>query len=428
MSRNAVKAMDRRLVIAGALLIQLCLGAIYAWSVFTPSLREAGWSRAQTQGVFSAGLASFAVVMFLVGWLLPAISLRLRAALGAIALGAGYALAGLVGPASFPVLFTLIGLLGGAGIGLAYVVPIAVGMQWFPDRKGLITGLSVAGFGFGAMGWVKIAGAWGHLIEALGLGPTFLIYGVIFAAVCLIGSIWMVEPPAGWKPPGWDPPPSGAGGSAAPGTVDCTMGRMLAHPQAHMIFWCFVFASAAGLMTIGLMKLFPQEALAASGLDPSAASAVAGTAMAIFFSLGNGGGRIAWGALSDRLGHKRSIVSMLAAQGAIVICFQWMAGVESLLYLGALLIGFNFGGNFALFPIATAETFGKKHVTQNYGFIFLSYGIGGILGPILGGKLGDAGSFPIAFTICGALCLVAAAIMLAVKPPRPAAAPSGARD
>jgi OFA family oxalate/formate antiporter-like MFS transporter len=418
MSNDGEKVMNRWLVVVGALLIQLCLGAIYAWSVFTPSLREAGWSRAQTQVVFSAGLASFAVVMFLVGWLLPKVSLRMRAVLGALALGAGYALAGLVNPTSFPVLFTLIGLLGGAGIGLAYVVPIAVGMQWFPDKKGLITGLSVAGFGFGAMGWVKLAGAWGHLIETAGLGRTFLVYGVIFAAVCLIGSIWMVKPPEGWKPPGWEPSLSEADGAAAVGSVDHTMGRMLTYPQAHMIVLCFVFASAAGLMTIGLMKLFPKEALAATGIEPAAASAISGTAMAVFFSLGNGIGRIAWGALSDRLRYRRSIFLMLVTQGVIVICFQWMAGTKSLLYLGALLIGFNFGGNFALFPIATADTFGKKCLTQNYGFIFLSYGIGGVFGPILGGKLGDSGNFPMAFTICGVLCLVAAGIILTVRPPR----------
>ena len=416
--------MNRWLVVLGAILIQLCLGAIYAWSVFTPSLIEAGWTKTQTQAVFSAGLASFALVMFLVGWLAPKISLRMRAVLGALALGAGYALAGLVAPTSFTALFVLIGLLGGAGIGLAYVVPIAVGMQWFPDKKGLITGLAVAGFGFGAMGWVKLAGSWGHLIATVGLGQTFVIYGIVFTVACLIGSIWMVKPPEGWKPEGWEPPAPTTGGTVTAGSVDCTMGEMLKHPQAYMIFLCFVFGSAAGLMTIGLMKLFPKEALSAGGLDADAASAIAGTAMAVYFSLANGIGRIAWGAISDKLGYKLSVFLMLATQGLIVIAFQWMAGNEYLLYLGATLIGFNFGGNFALFPVATADTFGKKFLAQNYGFIFLSYGIGGIFGPMLGGRLGDMGDFPMAFTICGILCLIAAGIAAAVRPPAHAEAAS----
>lgn len=110
----------------------------------------------------------------------------------------------------------------------------------------------------------------------------------------------------------------------------------------------------------------------------------------------------------------------MATQGIMVILFQWMAGTPVLLYLGATLIGFNFGGNFALFPTITADTFGTKFIGQNYGWVFLAYGIGGIFGPILGGKLGDVGNFPLAFTICGVLCLVAAVIISMVKPPKTA--------
>jgi OFA family oxalate/formate antiporter-like MFS transporter len=197
---------------------------------------------------------------------------------------------------------------------------------------------------------------------------------------------------------------------------------MLATPQFYMIFLCFVFSAGAGLMTIGLMKAFPGKALAAGGLSAGEASAVAGTAMAVFFSLANGVGRIAWGTFSDKLGRKASIVLMTATQGAFVIAFQFMAGTPGLLYAGATLIGFNFGGNFALFPTVTADTFGARYVGQNYGWVFLAYGVGGILGPKLGGRLGDLGSFPLAFTICGVLCLVASAIIACVKPPKARAA------
>ncbi len=412
------KVMNRWLVVVGAILIQLCLGAIYAWSVFTAPLDEAGWTKAQTQAPFAAGLASFAGVMFLVGMFLPKVSLRMRAVAGAILLGVGYVLAGLLGPTDPTMVFICIGLIGGAGIGLAYVVPIAVGMAWFPDKKGLITGLAVAGFGFGAMLWVKLAGAWGHLIENMGLGQTFMVYGVIFTAACLIGAIWMVKPPEGWIPAGYTPPEAAPDGTAAAGSVDYTLKQMLAKPQAYMIFLCFLFGAAAGLMSIGLMKLFPGEALEANGIEAAEASAIAGTAMAVFFSLANGLGRIAWGAISDKLGYKASVFLMLATQGVFVIVFQWVAGTEHLLYLFAALIGFNFGGNFALFPVATADTFGKKFIAQNYGFIFLSYGVGGIFGPILGGKLGDMERFPLAFTICGGLCLVAAVIAALIRPPK----------
>jgi len=411
--------MNRWLVVLGAILIQLCLGAIYAWSVFTPVLKDAGWSKAQSQYVFSAGLAFFAIVMVVAGRLMPKVGPRALAMAGGVVLGVGYLLAGLVGGGTtFWSTFLFVGVLGGSGIGLAYVVPIAVGMRWFPDRKGLITGLAVAGFGFGATLWVKLAGSWGHLLENIGIAQTFMIYGVVFGIAVIIGGIWMVFPPDGWSPPGFKAPTASAGGAPVAGTVDLTSGQMLGTPQYFMILLTFAFGASAGLMSIGLMKLFPIEALTAGGMALDRADAVAGTAMAVFFALANGIGRIAWGTISDRLGHKLSIVLMMATQGVFVILFQWMAGTPATLFVFATLIGFNFGGNFALFPTITADTFGTKYVGQNYGWVFLAYGIGGIFGPILGGRLGDMDNFPLAFTICGILCLLAAGIISFVRPPR----------
>jgi len=406
---------NRWFVVLGAILIQLALGAIYAWSVFTPSLVEAGWTKAMTQGVFSTGLFFFAVVMVIAGRMMPKFGPTKVAMSGGFVLGSGYLLAGLFGGTSFVALLIFIGIIGGAGIGLAYVVPIAVGMRWFPDKKGLITGLAVAGFGFGATLWVKLAGSWGNLIMSYGLSSTFTILGIIFMAMILFGSIWMRFPAAGWLPEGYTPPETSANANVGSDGDFDTM-QMLKSPQFHLISLTFAFGASAGLMSIGLMKLWPMVALTGAGIDKVSASAIAGTAMAVFFSLANGLGRIAWGALSDKLGRKNSIVIMMATQGVFVILFQWMAAVPALLYLGATLIGFNFGGNFSLFPTITADTFGSKYIGQNYGWVFLAYGFGGILGPIMGGWLGDMGNFPLAFTICGILCLIAAAVMSQIKP------------
>ncbi len=414
------KIMNRWFAVIGAVLIQLALGAIYAWSVFTPSLKQAGWTSAQTQYVFAAGLAFFAIVMVIAGRLMPKWGPRKLAMSGGLVLGLGYILGGLIGKESVPLLILCIGVIGGSGIGLAYVVPIAVGMRWFPDKKGMVTGLAVAGFGFGALLWVKLAGEWGNLIANMGLGSTFMIYGAVFLVMVVIGGIWMVFPPEGWAPAGWTPPAvkrSSTAGKAA--AEDLQSGEMLRTPQFYMIFLTFAFSAGAGLMTIGLMKLFPKQALqAASNLDEQTALAVAGTAMAVFFSLANGIGRIAWGTMSDTLGRKTSVVAMCATQGAFILLFPLMAGNPAMLYVAATLIGFNFGGNFALFPTITADTFGPKYIGQNYGWVFLSYGVGGIFGPILGGRLGDLGNFPLAFTICGILLLVAAGIAAAIRRPQ----------
>ncbi|MES9855832.1 MAG: OFA family MFS transporter [Sedimenticola sp.] len=408
-----VQPLSRWKIVAGAILIQLCLGAIYAWSVFTPALKEAGWSKLDTQIVFAVGLATFAIVMVFAGRKLREWGPQKLAVIGGVTLGAGYILAGLGGATNFWAVCLGVGLVGGAGIGLGYVVPIAVGMRWFPDHKGMITGLAVAGFGFGAMGWVKLAGNWGELISSIGLSHTFIVYGIIFTLLVLIGSLWMKMPPKGWLPEGFELPTQGAGA----GGEEFTPLEMLSTPQFHLVCLTFAVSAGAGLMSIGLMKLYPMEALQAAGYSSVQSSAIAGTAMAVFFSIANGIGRIVWGTLSDKLGRKRSVMYMAGSQGLILLAFTSMAGNEYLLYLGVTMLGFNFGGNFALFPALTADEFGNKVVGENYPYVFLSYGAGGIVFPILGGMLGDIGNFPLAFSICGAACLIGAIATAIVFPP-----------
>lgn len=415
----STKVRNRGMVVLGAICIQLALGAIYAWSVYTKILVDAGWTKAETQWVFSAGLAFFAVAMVIAGRLMPIVGPQKLALSGGIVLGLAYVLAGIFGAENFTTTFIFVGVMGGIGIGLGYVVPIAVGMRWFPDKKGLITGLAVAGFGFGATLWMALADklgplGGGQLLATIGISKTFIYYGIAYLIIVAFGSIWMVFPPDGWKPEGWTPPVATKSNSA--GTVDFTSSEMLRTPQFYLILLTFIFGAAAGLMSIGLMRLWPQEALTKAGFSPIEAGAAATLAMAVFFALFNGLGRIVWGMISDKIGRKSSIIIMMATQGAFVILFQWMAGNPLTLYIFAMLIGFNFGGNFALFPTMTADTFGTKHVGQNYGWVFLAYAVGGIFGPVMGGKLGDMGNFPLAFTICGILCFVAVITIFMVKP------------
>jgi OFA family oxalate/formate antiporter-like MFS transporter len=419
------KTINRWLVVVGALVIQLCLGAIYAWSVFTPKLKAAvadggfGFSATQTQVVFSVGLATFAVVMVLAGKWQAKVGPRIVALSGGILLGLGYILAKFLGGA-FIGQVVCIGLIGGAGIGLAYVCPIAVGMKWFPDKKGMITGLAVAGFGFGALIWIKLAGSWGGLIESMGVLNVFGLYGIIFLVAVALASIVMVNPPEGWVPTGYKPPAPGGDKKKGISGHEMEPGQMLKTPQFYMLWVIFIFSGLAGLMTIGIIKLFGIDALQGNGYSAVEASAIAGTAMAVFYSLANGIGRIVWGTLSDKLGRKMSIFIMTGTQGIMMLLFYAMGGTPALLYLGAAIIGFNFGGNFSLFPTATADFFGPKHVGQNYGWMFTAYGVGGIVGPIMAGSFRDSGTWWPAFVISGILCLVAAGIAISLKPPKEA--------
>ena len=421
MGASQQKVFNRWLVVLGAILIQLCLGAIYAWSVFTTKLQdpngEFGFSYAQTQIIFSVGLATFAVVMVLAGRWQAKSGPRLLAILGGIFLGAGYILAGLFGK-SFITQVIFIGIVGGAGIGLAYVCPIAVGMKWFPDKKGLVTGLAVAGFGFGAFIWIQLAGSWGNLLATIGVLKVFLLYGIIFAVLVLIGSIWMVNPPKDWKPAGWNPGAQGKKKTTAK-VKDFLPAEILKTPQFYSLWLMFIFSGMAGLMTIGIIKLFGTDSLQAGGLmTKEQAAAIAGFA-AVPLAIANGIGRIVWGTISDKVGRKGSLILMCFLQAIMMFVFYLMGGNKYLFNLGAIIIGFNFGGNFALFPTATSDFFGPTNLGRNYGWVFTAYGVGGIIGPIMAGIIKDQWqNWLAAFIICGVACLIAAIIGLTLKPPK----------
>ncbi|NLX35127.1 MAG: OFA family MFS transporter, partial [Chloroflexi bacterium] len=261
----APRVRNRWWVVVGAILIQLCLGAIYAWSAFTNDLLQAPFyfSKTQTQTIFSVGLATFAIVMVLAGRWQARSGPRIVALTGGLVLGAGYLLAGLLKDALFGHFvnqLVFIGLVGGAGIGLGYVCPIAVGIKWFPDKKGLITGLGVAGFGFGALIWIQLAGSWGHLLELMGVSGVFTLYGAIFAAAVIVGSFWMLNPPEGYRPAGWEPETVGNSSSNAD-SVSLLPGQMLRQVQFYAIWIMFIFSAMAGLMTIGNIALFSTERL-----------------------------------------------------------------------------------------------------------------------------------------------------------------------
>jgi len=429
---NIPKPLNRWLVVVGAILIQLALGALYAWSVFTKLLTDPEgvyqFTATQTAWIFSAGLATFALVMVLAGRWQAKTGPRLMTVLGGLLLGLGFVLGGLFG-STFWSQFLFIGIVAGAGIGMAYVVPIAVGVKWFPDKKGTITGLAVAGFGFGATIWVKLAGSWfGGLLnttEVFGLPhvqSVFLIYGFIFAALVLLGSIVMVNPPEGYSPSGWDPAEAKA--VAKTNGDGFTPERMLRTPQFYAIWLVFASSAIAGLMVIYCIQLFGLDALEYRGVPN--AIVITGTAMA-WYAIFNGLGRIVWGMISDRTGRKTAIIAMSTFQGIIMLAMYHgfiNFGLATGLIIGSSFVGFNYGGIFALFPAITADYFGNREVGRNYGWVFTSYGVAGILGPLLAGVFKDAAAMGASpkvwmtpFLIAGVACLIGALVMIFTRAP-----------
>lgn len=413
MEKNKIS--NRWMVVIGAVLIQLALGAIYAWSVFTKPLQDPNgayrFTESETQAVFSAGLFVFAFVMIFAGIQMKKVGPRFLAVASALVLGIGYILGGLFGN-SFIAQFIFIGIMGGAGIGLGYVVPIAVGVKWFPDKKGLVSGLAVAGFGFGAYIWIKLASTWANLLSIHGVQGVFLIYGVIFTVLVLIGSIWMVNPPEGYMPKGYTPPVPKAEQGKIITNIEHTCQEMLKKYHFYAIWLMFVCGGMAGLMVIGVIVLFGTDRLISSGMDADSAKVAAITAAA-WLPIFNGLGRIIWGKVADNVGPKKAKFVMLLLQGILMLTVYNFGTTPMMLIFFACFIGFNFGGNFALFPTSTAEYFGNKSVGANYPFVFTAYGIAGILGPQLAAYVKhSSGVFLHAFIYAGIACLIGAALAL----------------
>jgi OFA family oxalate/formate antiporter-like MFS transporter len=393
----------------GALIIQLCLGSIYAWTIFQTALKNTpyGWDPLLTQLPFSFGLASFAFFMIFAGKWQDKIGPAKVATIGGILLGIGYVLASFVdilfpNEAFLGFIWVAItyGIIGGAGIGFAYVCPIAALVKWFPDLKGLITGIAVAGFGAGALVFTQVETAF---IGADGkIGMALLLLGVLYL-IAVAGSAQLLRnPPEGWLPEGYTLPKSTA---TITGKLDTPPKEMIKTVEFWLLWSMFVFAAAAGLMTIGNVTSFAADQNATIAADAVLAASIAGI-LAIF----NAAGRIIWGAISDRLGRIVTMILMFATLGVSMFFFGIQTEVITLT-IGAALIGFCFGGNFALFPSATADYFGTKNLGSNYGLVFSAYGVAGILGPFLAGVMNYEEVFP----LLGLLAFVALGLAIVTE-------------
>jgi OFA family oxalate/formate antiporter-like MFS transporter len=421
----------------GALIVQIVLGTVYAFSVFVKPLEmEFAWDRTTTQWAFSIALLTFAIAMIPAGRLQDRIGPRKVATIGGILLGLSFLLGSVLVAESRPwALYLTYGVLGGAGIGFTYVCPIAAAMKWFPDKKGLVTGLSVAGFGAGALffagpastlllpsgsGGAEAMGISQVVLVALGVShgsgfgigwqAFFILHGVTSAVWITLGASFLHNPPAGWQPPGWQ-----SGVVTAKSKTDAEWKEMLNTPLACMLWITFIFGATSGLMAIGQWKPLMGAILNGKTFAPAWMGGFGRFVepvgiLAIFNALG----RIFWGKVSDVIDRPRAMMIMFLAQG---MAFMMLVSVEThaAIFIASAWVGLNFGGNFALFPSATADYFGTKNVGMNYGWIFTAYGVAGILGPVVGGVLYDATSaYIMAFVFAGILCFVAAGCSVVV--------------
>lgn len=383
--------------------MNLALGSLYAWSVFViPLEKEFGWRRAQTSWVFTIAIVAFAVSFILAGRIQDVRGPRICAAIGGILVGLGFGLASMTSSLVF--LYVTFGLIVGVGNGFGYATPVPVGSKWFPDKRGLVVGLMVGGYGAGSAIFGPAANA---LVEAVGWRTTFRILGVLFFAMTMIGTWLLKNPPAGYRPPGWNPQSTGG---TQPSLREIPTVEMLRTPTFYALWLAYCLGTTAGLMTISQLVPFARTA----GLGAAAA-----TLAITVGALGNAGGRILSGWMSDKLGRLTTLRVMIFLSAlAMPALFIWRQHLTPF-YLLVAAVYWCYGTQLSVFASTTADFYGTRHLGLNYGTLFTAWGTAGILGPLIGARVFDAfGDYRYAFYAAAGLACLAFASLAFARPPR----------
>jgi OFA family oxalate/formate antiporter-like MFS transporter len=404
------------LVIA-AVLVQLALGAVYAWSVFNKPLQaEFHWSKTEAVLPFEVVIGTIFIGSLIGGRIQDRRGPRPVALGGGILYSVGVILASFVSSADQLWLLVLsYGVMGGIGLGAAYITPIAMLAKWFPDRRGLITGIAVAGFGFGAVITAPVAKA---LMAGTDRKPSvFLPLGIAYLVASLVGASFFKNPPEGYKVPGFVPAETGR---AVAGTRVYTLTEALRTRQWYMLTAILTLNVTCG---IGFISQAADSAEAVAG-----ASAVTAATMVGVLGLFNGGGRIFWAWLSDRIGRMTAFLGMLGVQA---VCFFILphAAAFALFAVLAALVYLAYGGGFGTMPATAADFFGTPNAGAVYGAMIVAWSIGGVVGPLITAALYESsGGYTLPFTVLAVIALVSLILPIITKmPSAPVTAPATER-
>jgi len=374
----------RYLVLLAAVVVQVCLGGIYAWSALAEALQqELGFSARQTQLTFGTVFLTFTTSIILTGRLQDRYGPRpLVAASGAL-LAVGYGLGWL--SAGFPLLWVGVGLLGGLAIACGYIPTIAAVVGWFPRARGAATGIVVAGYGSGAIFASQLIS---HLRAAGWLARELLLtIGAGYGLVILVCSALVAAAPRTGE----------AGGPAPVGWRD-----LLGDRRLWRMFLAFLLGNLPGLMVLGSLK---SMALGRGLPEAAAVGAISAAA------LGNMAGRVVWGAASDRFGYHRSAAASLVLIAVVQTGFAASTGSGGLFLVLTFLVGFGFGSCLVLHAAQVGRVWGPQRFGSVYPPIMLAHGLGALAGPYLAGWSYDAsGSYGPALLVAalsGALALAA---------------------
>jgi nitrate/nitrite transporter NarK len=396
-------------VTAAGLGINLALGVLYTWSMFKAAIeKDFGWKGAQLNDPYALCCLVFAFTMIIAGRCQDQLGPRLTASLGGVLVGLGLWLVSTTN--NYTTWLLGFGVLVGLGIGFGYASATPPALKWFPPAKtGLIAGLVVAGFGLAP---VYLAPTAQYLLGNYGILKSMLIFGGAFAVIICGLAQLLVNPTAAQL--AVIKAQSGKSANAAP-AVDFTPGQILTQPGFWLLWIIYFIGAGAGLMVISSV----------SGMAKKTMGDQAFIAVAVM-AIGNAGGRIVAGVLSDKIGRRWTLMLVLLIQAALMfIAIPVTAstdGAKFIIVLLATFIGFNYGANLALFPSFTKDLWGLKNFGMNYGVLFTAWGVGGFalsrLQAWLFAASKDAaghGNYASSFITAGVLLLVGGLLTLLIR-------------
>ena len=379
---------NRWLIALAAVVAHLCLGSVYAWSIFVEPIGSlTGWHKPQITWAFSTAIACLGLTAAFGAKFMQRLGPRRSVLLAGAFFAGGLLAAGLACMwHSLLLLYGGFGVIGGIGLGLGYAPPVATLLRWFPDKRGLATGMAVCGFGGGAMIASQIA-EW--LLPLIGCSGTFFALAAIYLPLIIVAALAMRLPPDDFVVRGR------AAGNRLAEEVVIPVGVALRSSRFWLLWGVFYVNIAVGIMLIALAKPMAQSI---GGLSEAGVKVVV-PLLALF----NAGGRLGWSSFSDYIGRGGAFLSMLVLQ---IVLFTLVPNVQGVLFVACLtLILSCYGGGFALVPAYIADLFGNRSTGPIYGAALTAWSAAAISGPPIGAYLVErTGSYWAAiYLACGLL-------------------------